>query len=87
LDEPSAGLDPVSAVGLDDLILIMNKGLGLTVVIVTHELESIFKIANRCVMLDKKSRSIIASGDPRELRDKSSDERVHAFFNRIAKES
>jgi phospholipid/cholesterol/gamma-HCH transport system ATP-binding protein len=87
LDEPSAGLDPVSAVGLDDLILIMNKGLGLTVVIVTHELESIFKIANRCIMLDKKSRTIIASGDPRELRDTSTDESVHAFFNRIAKES
>jgi phospholipid/cholesterol/gamma-HCH transport system ATP-binding protein len=87
LDEPSAGLDPVSAVELDELILVMNKGLGLTVVIVTHELESIFKIANRCVMLDKESRSIIAAGDPRELRDTTKDARVHAFFNRVAKET
>ncbi|HEY3593836.1 MAG TPA: ATP-binding cassette domain-containing protein, partial [Polyangiaceae bacterium] len=87
LDEPSAGLDPVSAVELDELILIMNKGLGLTVVLVTHELESIFKIANRCVMLDKESRSIIAEGDPRTLRDTSKDPRVHGFFNRLAKEA
>jgi phospholipid/cholesterol/gamma-HCH transport system ATP-binding protein len=56
------------------------------VVIVTHELESIFKIANRCVMLDKESRSIIAEGDPRTLRDTSKDPRVHGFFNRLAKE-
>jgi phospholipid/cholesterol/gamma-HCH transport system ATP-binding protein len=82
LDEPSAGLDPVSAVELDELILTMSRGLGLTVVIVTHELESIFKIAGRCIMLDKKSKRIIASGDPRELRDQSKDPRVHNFFNR-----
>jgi phospholipid/cholesterol/gamma-HCH transport system ATP-binding protein len=82
LDEPSAGLDPVSAVELDELILTMSQGLGLTVVIVTHELESIFKIARRCIMLDKKTKSIIASGDPRELRDGSKDPRVHHFFNR-----
>jgi phospholipid/cholesterol/gamma-HCH transport system ATP-binding protein len=60
----------------------MSRGLGLTVVIVTHELESIFKIAGRCIMLDKKSKRIIASGDPRELRDQSKDPRVHNFFNR-----
>jgi phospholipid/cholesterol/gamma-HCH transport system ATP-binding protein len=82
LDEPSAGLDPVSAVELDDLILTMSQGLGLTVVIVTHELESIFKIAGRCIMLDKVTKSIIASGDPRKLRDESKDPRVHNFFNR-----
>jgi phospholipid/cholesterol/gamma-HCH transport system ATP-binding protein len=82
LDEPSAGLDPVSAVELDELILTMSQGLGLTVVIVTHELESIFKIARRCIMLDKKTKSIIASGDPRKLRDESKDPRVHHFFNR-----
>jgi phospholipid/cholesterol/gamma-HCH transport system ATP-binding protein len=81
-DEPSAGLDPVSAVELDDLILTLNQGLGLTVVLVTHELESIFKIANSCIFLDKDSQSIIASGDPRELRDTSEDSRVHDFFNR-----
>jgi phospholipid/cholesterol/gamma-HCH transport system ATP-binding protein len=83
LDEPSAGLDPVSAVELDDLILTLNRVLGLTVVLVTHELPSIFKIAKRCIMLDKDSQSIIAIGDPRELRDSSSDPRVHGFFNRL----
>ena len=82
LDEPSAGLDPVSAVELDELILTMSQGLGLTVVIVTHELESIFKVARRCIMLDKVTKSIIASGDPRKLRDESKDPRVHNFFNR-----
>jgi phospholipid/cholesterol/gamma-HCH transport system ATP-binding protein len=82
LDEPSAGLDPVSAVELDELILTMSQGLGLTVVIVTHELESIFKVAGRCIMLDKVTKRIIASGDPRKLRDESKDPRVHNFFNR-----
>ena len=82
LDEPSAGLDPVMAVELDELILTLSRALGLTVVIVTHELESIFKIAKGCIMLDKESKSIIARGDPRELRDSSDDPRVHAFFNR-----
>ena len=85
LDEPSAGLDPVSAVELDELILTLNEVLGLTVVIVTHELASIFKIAGRCIMLDKESKSIIASGNPNELRDRSDDPRVLAFFNRTAK--
>ncbi len=83
LDEPSAGLDPVSAAELDDLILTLNRVLGLTVVIVTHELASIFKIASRCIMLDKASKSIIADGDPRKLRDESKDPRVHDFFNRV----
>jgi phospholipid/cholesterol/gamma-HCH transport system ATP-binding protein len=87
LDEPSAGLDPVSAVELDELILTMNRGLGLTVVLVTHELESIFKIANRCIMLDKATASIIATGDPKVLRDESDDPRVRGFFNRLAKEA
>ena len=87
LDEPSAGLDPVSAVELDDLILTLNEVLGLTVVLVTHELASIFKIAKRCVMLDKETKSIIATGDPCVLRDESKDPRVHDFFNRVAKAS
>jgi phospholipid/cholesterol/gamma-HCH transport system ATP-binding protein len=82
LDEPSAGLDPVSSVELDQLILTLSQGLGLTVVIVTHELASIFKIARRCIVLDKKTRSIIARGDPRELRDGSADPDVRHFFNR-----
>jgi phospholipid/cholesterol/gamma-HCH transport system ATP-binding protein len=84
LDEPSAGLDPVSAAQLDELILTLNAQLGITVVAVTHDLESIFKIGQRCLMLDRASKSIIAFGDPRALRDDDSDRRVHAFFNRQA---
>ncbi len=87
LDEPSAGLDPVSSVELDELILTLNDGLGLTVVIVTHELHSIFKIAKSCIMLDKKTRSIIARGDPRELRDHAENPAVTQFFNRTTEES
>jgi phospholipid/cholesterol/gamma-HCH transport system ATP-binding protein len=82
LDEPSAGLDPVSAAELDDLILGLSKQLGLTFVVVTHDLGSIFKIGQACIMLDRDSRSIIARGDPRVLRDTSPDPRVRAFFNR-----
>jgi phospholipid/cholesterol/gamma-HCH transport system ATP-binding protein len=82
LDEPSAGLDPVTAVELDELILTLNRGLGLTVVLVTHELESIFKIAKQCIMLDQVSQRIIARGDPRALRDHSDNPIVRAFFNR-----
>ena len=81
LDEPSAGLDPITSAGLDELILTLNRSLGLTVVIVTHELESIFKIVSRCIMLDKETKSAIAIGDPRELQ-KSDDPRVSGFFNR-----
>jgi phospholipid/cholesterol/gamma-HCH transport system ATP-binding protein len=87
LDEPSAGLDPVSAVGLDELIITLNEQLGLTLVVVTHDLESIFKIAKHCIMLDRQSASIIARGDPRELRDQSRDARVHGFFNRSLAEN
>jgi len=82
LDEPSAGLDPISAVELDDLILSLNHGFGLTVVMVTHELPSIFKTVERCIMLNKATKSIIAEGDPRELRDTSPDPLVRHFFNR-----
>jgi phospholipid/cholesterol/gamma-HCH transport system ATP-binding protein len=87
LDEPSAGLDPVSAVELDDLILTLNRVLGLTLVLVTHELPSIFKIARRCIMLDKDTKSIIATGDPRQLREDTSDPRVRDFFNRLPRTS
>ena len=83
LDEPSAGLDPVSAVELDDLIRTLRDDLGVTTVIVTHELESIFRISDRCIMLDRDARGLIAQGDPRELRDESTDPRVHRFFNRL----
>jgi phospholipid/cholesterol/gamma-HCH transport system ATP-binding protein len=74
----------VSAVELDELILTLNHGLGMTVVIVTHELESIFKIGKRCIMLDKTTRSIIARGNPIELRETALDPRVVQFFHRTA---
>jgi len=85
LDEPSAGLDPVLAADLDELIATLSKALGLTVVMVTHELESIFRIADRIVMLDGEAKTIIATGDPRELKD-SEDPRISDFFNRRSKE-
>jgi phospholipid/cholesterol/gamma-HCH transport system ATP-binding protein len=84
LDEPSAGLDPVAAAELDDLIIVLNRALGLTVVIVTHDLASIFKVGKNCIMLDRESRSIIARGSPRELEAQSRDPRVRHFFRREA---
>jgi len=84
LDEPSAGLDPVTAADLDRTLLSLRRSLDLTLVIVTHELQSIFAIADRAVMLDGVSRSIIAQGAPAELRDHSIDARVRQFFNRQA---
>jgi phospholipid/cholesterol/gamma-HCH transport system ATP-binding protein len=85
-DEPSAGLDPVTSAELDHLILQLNKNLGTTMVIVTHELQSIFAVAQRVVMLDKRSKGIIAEGDPKYLRDHSQNESVRRFFNRQAEE-
>lgn len=82
LDEPSAGLDPITAANLDRTILNLRESLGFTFVVVTHELQSILNIADRAIMLDPVSRSIIASGNPRELRDHSADARVRQFFNR-----
>ena len=81
-DEPSAGLDPVTSAELDALIVQLNRSLGTTIVVVSHELSSIFTIADRVVMLDGEARGIIAAGDPRALRDGHPDPRVHAFFNR-----
>jgi phospholipid/cholesterol/gamma-HCH transport system ATP-binding protein len=80
LDEPQAGLDPVTAADLDDLIVTLARSSALTVVMVTHELESILGIVDRCLLLDKASRGVAQIGDPRELRT-SSDPRVHEFFN------
>ncbi|MBN1907591.1 MAG: ATP-binding cassette domain-containing protein [Deltaproteobacteria bacterium] len=82
-DEPSAGLDPVTSAGLDELILDLNKNSGTTMVIVTHELSSIFTIADRIIMLDRKTKGIIAEGDPRYLRDHSPDPYVKEFFNPV----
>ena len=83
-DEPSAGLDPVTSVELDNLIIHLNKSLGTTMVIVTHELPSIFTVAQRVIMLDKRARGIIAEGDPEYLRDHSRNAFVRQFFNRRA---
>lgn len=82
LDEPSAGLDPVLSAQIDQLLLTLNERLGITLVVVTHELASILSIGQRCIMLDQSSRSIIAQGSPRELGDHSEDPRVLAFFQR-----
>ena len=82
LDEPSAGLDPITAANLDHTILTLRQSLGFTFVVVTHELQSIFTIADRAIMLDPHSRSIIAEGQPGALRDGSPDPRVRQFFNR-----
>ncbi len=81
-DEPSAGLDPVSAGKLDELILELRDSLGATVVIVTHELASIFAIASDSVFLDSEAGTAIAAGDPRDLARESSDPRVRAFLSR-----
>ena len=82
LDEPSAGLDPITSCALDDLILKLRDETKKTFVVVTHELPSIFKIADRAAMFDKARRGMIALGDPRELRAHSDDEFVRSFFNR-----
>ena len=82
LDEPSAGLDPVSAAELDQLILRLNRTRGTTVVLVTHELESIFAIVSECIYLDKDTKSLLARGAPARLREDTSVPTVHAFFNR-----
>ena len=84
LDEPSAGLDPITSAELDALILRLRKALGMTFVIVTHELPSIYAIADRVIMLDKRTRGISAVGDPRVLRDQSDDPWVRRFFRREA---
>jgi len=81
-DEPSAGLDPVTSAELDKLILNLNQNLKTTMVIVTHELQSIFAVAHRVIMVHKSNRGIIATGDPRYLRDHSRNRFVKQFFNR-----
>jgi len=81
-DEPSAGLDPVSAAQLDRLILNIRKDLGTTMVIVTHELESVFAIADRVIMLDKNVRGITAEGDPNFLRANPPNPWVEEFMTR-----
>ena len=87
LDEPSAGLDPVTSAGLDELILNLNHNLGVTFVIVSHELASIYAVADRVIMLDSSKKGILAEGSPTDLRDHNSDPGVHAFFHREARDT
>ena len=81
LDEPSAGLDPVTGAGLDKLILDLRGALDCTFVVVTHELASVFTIADRCVMLDRSARGMISIGAPESMK-RDSNPVVRAFFNR-----
>ncbi len=84
LDEPSAGLDPITSAELDQLILRLARSLGVTFVVVTHELPSIDAIADRVIMLDKRVKKIVAAGKPQELRAGSENPWVRQFFNRKA---
>jgi phospholipid/cholesterol/gamma-HCH transport system ATP-binding protein len=81
-DEPSAGLDPITSLKLDELVREIRDTHGTTIVIVSHELASIFDLADRVVMLDKTAKGVIAEGDPNRLRDTSEDARVREFLNR-----
>ena len=85
LDEPTTGLDPIYAAEIDELILQINKSLQATIVIVTHELDSIFNVSQRIVMLDKSTKGIIAEGDPKHLKNHSQNLFVRQFFNRELK--
>jgi phospholipid/cholesterol/gamma-HCH transport system ATP-binding protein len=84
LDEPSSGLDPITAASLDATIRRLSDSLGVTFVIVTHDLGSVFVATDRVILLDRRAKGIIAEGDPRTLRDESTDPRVRAFFRREA---
>src|SRR2546429_4250795 len=86
-DEPSAGLDPLSSRRLDDLILELRDSLGATVVVVTHELASIFTIADNAVFLDAETRTMIAYGNPKTLRDECPNPTVRTFLRRGAAET
>jgi phospholipid/cholesterol/gamma-HCH transport system ATP-binding protein len=81
-DEPVSGLDPVTAMEIDGLLLELNHYLGVTLVVVTHELASIENISDRCLMLDGEAKGIIASGRPETLKRETRDPRVRSFFNR-----
>ena len=81
-DEPSAGLDPISSRRLDELILELQDSFGTTIVIVTHELASIFAVADDSVFLDPDTKTMIASGNPKTILKESTDPRVQAFLRR-----
>lgn len=84
LDEPSAGLDPITSAELDQLIIRLSRDLGITFVVVTHELPSIYAIADRAIMLDKRVKGVVAIGKPAQLRDASEHPWVRQFFRREA---
>ena len=84
LDEPSAGLDPITSAGLDALIRELARGLGLTFVMVTHELASIYAVADRVIVLDPQMQGIVAEGPPAWLRDNASQPWVRQFLKREA---
>jgi phospholipid/cholesterol/gamma-HCH transport system ATP-binding protein len=81
-DEPASGLDPETALEIDELLLELNSALNVTMVVVTHELASIQNISSRCIMLDRESKGIIATGTLDDLLQASENERVHSFFRR-----
>lgn len=81
-DEPSAGLDPISSKNLDDLIIELNRSLGTTIVVVTHELSSIFTIGNNSIFMDASTKSITAQGDPKELLKNPPNKEVYEFLTR-----
>jgi phospholipid/cholesterol/gamma-HCH transport system ATP-binding protein len=82
LDEPSSGLDPITAASLDATIRRLAEGTGVTFVIVTHDLASIYTATDRVILIQRQAKGIIAEGDPRRLRDESEDPRVRSFFRR-----
>ena len=82
LDEPSAGLDPITSAELDHLVTDLASSLGITFVIVTHELASIEAISDRIIMLEKSAKGIIATGTPEQLKNDKSNPYVYNFFNR-----
>ncbi len=84
LDEPTAGLDPITSSEIDELVLRINQNFGTTMIIVTHELDSIFKVGQRVILLDKQTFGIIAQGNPTELKNDISHPLVHRFFNRLS---
>lgn len=81
LDEPTAGLDPITSAEINDLILKLNQSINTTMVIVTHELDTILKVSQRVIMLDKNTKGIIAQGDPLFLKEHSTDRYVRRFFD------
>lgn len=85
LDEPTAGLDPVISAEIEELILRINHAMGTTMVIITHSLNIIFKVAHRIIMLDKSAKGVVAQGDPKVLKEKSPNPLVRRFFNRQAR--